>query len=75
MGGRTSSGIATAGAKHASPPRRGRRSRLRRWLDDSLLRRVFKNAGVLLGGKAAAGLMSFGALAVRPGALDSVNQC
>lgn len=36
----------------------------RRWFDDGLLRRIFRNAGALLGGKAVAGLLALGTLAV-----------
>ncbi len=44
-------------------------ARLRRWFRDGLLRRVFKNAGILLNGKALAGLFGLGALAVTARAL------
>ncbi|MFQ5786245.1 MAG: lipopolysaccharide biosynthesis protein [Alphaproteobacteria bacterium] len=42
---------------------------LRRWLAEGTLRRVFRNAGVLLGGKAVAGLFGLGALALTARAL------
>ncbi len=41
----------------------------RRWFSDVLLRRVFKNAGLLLGGKAFAGLCGLGYLAIAARAL------
>jgi len=37
---------------------------LRKWFDDGFLARIFRNAGALLGGKAVAGLLSLGTLAV-----------
>ena len=36
----------------------------RRWFDDGLLRRIFRNAGTLLGGKAVAGVLALAMLAV-----------
>ena len=37
---------------------------LRKWFDDGYLRRIFRNAAALLGGKAVAGALSLGILAV-----------
>ena len=37
---------------------------IRQWYDDSLLRRIFRNAGTLMGGKAIAGLLALAMLAV-----------
>ena len=37
---------------------------LKKWFDDGLLARIFRNAGALLGGKAVAGLLSLGTLAL-----------
>ena len=57
-------------ATTAQPRSRARGpARLRRWFRDGLLRRVFKNAGILLSGKALAGLFGLGALAVTARAL------
>jgi O-antigen/teichoic acid export membrane protein len=36
----------------------------RKWFDDGFLARIFRNAGALLGGKAVAGVLSLGVLAV-----------
>lgn len=45
-------------------PRRPAAAPLRGWFDDGFLGRIFRNAGALLGGKAVAGVMSLGTLAV-----------
>jgi len=37
---------------------------IRKWFDDGFLARIFRNAGALLGGKAVAGVLSLGTLAV-----------
>ena len=37
---------------------------LKKWFDDGFLRRIFRNAAALLGGKAVAGALSLGVLAV-----------
>ena len=37
---------------------------IRKWFDDGFLARIFRNAGALLGGKAVAGVLSLGILAV-----------
>ena len=45
-------------------PRQPAASPLHGWFDDGFLGRIFRNAGALLGGKAVAGVMSLGTLAV-----------
>ena len=59
---------AAAIAAPAPAPERGL-ARLRQWFQDGLLRRVFRNASILLSGKTLAGLLSLGALAVTARAL------
>jgi O-antigen/teichoic acid export membrane protein len=58
----------TAAAMTAPQPRRGV-GRLRRWFRDGPLRRVYRNAGILLGGKTMAGLMELAAFALAARAL------
>lgn len=58
----------TATATTAPRPRRGV-DRLRRWFRDGPLRRVYRNAGILLSGKTIAGLMDLAAFALAARAL------
>ncbi|MFQ5784518.1 MAG: lipopolysaccharide biosynthesis protein [Alphaproteobacteria bacterium] len=63
-----SSGEAVLISDGPGPWRRGVAT-LRRWFAEGFFRRVFRNAGVLLGGKAASGLFGLGALALTARAL------
>ncbi len=47
-----------------SPPAPGAVSTVRRWFEDGVMRRIFRNAGTLLGGKAVSALLALASLAV-----------
>ena len=48
----------------AATPAPGAVSVVRRWFDDGVLRRIFRNAGTLLGGKAVSAVLALASLAV-----------